>query len=366
MALDQARRGVQQEQREGPVGLDEVERAFQGPIGGLLVTERVPGNRLQQEGVSQPDPREYERGATKDRRERGDRRVRVVLGEPEHSGGDARRSVPAVLAAEFGKGLLGALVIAEAHQDVHQQRPCPGNGVVRGSESPGQRFGALQRSQRVGVPSARQLEKPADVADNVSGCGLGVSGEGALSALDPRFGLVQPSPPRQHGSQRHVGGGSCRVAGPAVSFGQHDRLLAELGRPRIRLEHLDRRQMRQAGELQKRPPDPACQRDAPLQVSLCLREPARPDVGDTVAGLPRWRTIPSSSCAWARRTPDTEAVPRSASPRYRSAASSDPYASSSAAATAASSESTARTPDEYPASNSWVMAACPSRCRPGQ
>ena len=120
MALDKAWRGVQQEQRERAVGLGEAERAFQGPVGGALVAERVPGDRLQQESVSQPNPWEYRGSAVKDRRERGDRRVRVVLGEPQHRGGDARLPVLAVLVAEFGKGLLGALGVAQAHQDIHQ------------------------------------------------------------------------------------------------------------------------------------------------------------------------------------------------------------------------------------------------------
>jgi hypothetical protein len=65
-----------------------------------------------------------------------------------------------------------------------------------------------------------------------------------------------------------------------VSFGQFDGLPAAFGRPWIRPEHLDRRQVCQASELQKRPPDPARQRDAPLQVPLCLLEPACPDLGD--------------------------------------------------------------------------------------
>ena len=78
------------------------------------------------------------------------------------------------------------------------------------------------------------------------------------------------------------------------------------------------------------------------------------------------RTIPSSTCACPRRPAGTDADPRSASPRYRSAASSDPCASSSAAASAASSASAARASAGNPASSSCMVAACPSRYRPGQ
>jgi DNA-binding CsgD family transcriptional regulator len=191
--------------------------------------------------------------------------------------------VVAVVAAEFGQGLLSAFGIAQAHQDMHQQRPCPRNGVVRGGKPPGQRLGGLERGQRVGVPSARQLEQPAEVTDDVPGGGLGVGGEAAFGALDPGLGLVQSSLPRQYGSQHHVGGAGGRVAGPAVSFGQLDRLPAAFGRPRIRVEHFGRRQVRQAGELQKRPPNSVRERNAPLQVPLCLRELACPDLGGAEA-----------------------------------------------------------------------------------
>jgi hypothetical protein len=65
----------------------------------------------------------------------------------------------------------------------------------------------------------------------------------------------------------------------AGSAGQFDRLPAAFGRLRIRLEHLDRRQVRQASELQKRPTDPARQRDALLEVPPCLLELPCPDLG---------------------------------------------------------------------------------------
>jgi hypothetical protein len=46
------------------------------------------------------------------------------------------------------------------------------------------------------------------------------------------------------------------LVGSAVSFGQLDSLPAAFGSPRIRPGDLDRRQVRQAGELQVRPSEP--------------------------------------------------------------------------------------------------------------
>jgi hypothetical protein len=45
MALQQPRRGVQQERQEHAVGLGQIERPFQRALGGGMIAERVPGNR---------------------------------------------------------------------------------------------------------------------------------------------------------------------------------------------------------------------------------------------------------------------------------------------------------------------------------
>ena len=116
VALEQARRGVQQERQQHAVGLGDIERALQGALGGAGITERVPGDRLQQESLNLPGPRDHRSGAFQDRRERDGRRSRVALGEPQHRRGDADLPAVAVLFAEFGEGLLGALGLAEAHQ----------------------------------------------------------------------------------------------------------------------------------------------------------------------------------------------------------------------------------------------------------
>jgi hypothetical protein len=65
--------------------------------------------------------------------------------------------------------------------------------------------------------------------------------------------------------------------------GQLDRLHAVLRRPRKRPVELGDHLVRQAGELEIRPPDPSRQRDALLQVRLGLVEPDRPDLGDAEA-----------------------------------------------------------------------------------
>ena len=76
------------------------------------VAERVPGDRLQQESLVLQGPIGYRSGAVQDRRERGGRRVRVVLGEPQRRRGDADIPTVAVLVAEVGEDLLGAAPVS--------------------------------------------------------------------------------------------------------------------------------------------------------------------------------------------------------------------------------------------------------------
>src|SRR5271155_2076295 len=105
--------------------------------------------------------------------------------------------------------------------------------------------------------ATRQLDEPADVVDPHPNRWLGFGPDGALGALDPALGLLQLPLPDQHRSEYHVGVAGGRLAGPAVLFGQPYRLLAALRRPHIRPDPLDHRLVRQAGELQIGPPDPA-------------------------------------------------------------------------------------------------------------
>ena len=96
------------------------------------------------------------------------------MGEPQRRRGGADLPAVAVLFAELGEGLLGALGLAEAHQGL--QQPCPRrrDEVVRCGEMPGQPLGGPEGGQRVGVTAARQLEQPADVVDRQPRRGLGV------------------------------------------------------------------------------------------------------------------------------------------------------------------------------------------------
>ncbi len=230
VTLEQARRGVQQERQQGAVGLGDLERALQGASGGGSVAQRVHGDRLKQESLALYGPRDHRGGAVKHRRERDRGRFLVALGEPQRSGGHAHVSAVAVLVAEVGEGLLSALGLAEAHQG--PKHPCPRrrDDVVRCGDVPGQPFGGLVSGQRVGVSVPRRLEQPADVIDPHCLRWLGLRSDGALRALDPGLCLFDPSLRGQRAAEHHVGGTGGRLVGPAVPFGQLDRLPAALRR----------------------------------------------------------------------------------------------------------------------------------------
>ena len=131
-----------------------------------------------------------------------------------------------------------------------------------------QPLGGLEGGQRVGVTAASQLEHSAGTVHPQHCRGLGFRSEDAFGALDPGTGLPRPHLPGQHGSEYHVGKACNRLVGPAVPLGQFDRLPAALGSPRERLVHPSCRLVGQVCELKKRPPDPAGQRDAHLQMAL--------------------------------------------------------------------------------------------------
>ena len=222
-------------------------------------------------------------GIAQDRREHGGRRLRVVLGEPLHRRGDAQLPAVAVLFFEAGEGLLGAFGVAEAHQGMDQHGPRHDDEVVRCGKVPGQPLGGPQGGQRVGVMAADQLEQSAEVVDHQRLRGLGFGSDGALGALHPGLRLLKPPLPDQRGSERHVGRAGGRLLGPAVPLGQFDQLPAELRRPPGRPEDLDHGLVRQAGELQVRPPHPPRQHHPLLQVPFCHLQPGRPQFGDAEA-----------------------------------------------------------------------------------
>ena len=255
-----------------PLCLGQVQCALDGGVGGIRVAERVPGERLQHVRPGPPEsPVALGDGVLLDGGERGECGLRVALGKPQFRGGDADLVAVAVFLAEPGQELPGPLGLAQAYQGMHQQGPYPDGEVVRPGEPPGHRLAGLQRGQRRGVPVSLQLKRPADVPDRQYGRGLGVGGEGALGALDPRLGVIWLSLVHQHRCDCHAGNAGRRVAGPAVLFGQFHRLPAALGRPCERVVELVRRLVGQAGEFQVGAAALAGQRDAAVQGAIGVR-----------------------------------------------------------------------------------------------
>ena len=62
MAFEQLRPQVELEREHQPIGLGEVERPLERAPGGLSLTKRVPGARLNQKGRYQPDLMRWRRG----------------------------------------------------------------------------------------------------------------------------------------------------------------------------------------------------------------------------------------------------------------------------------------------------------------
>ena len=83
MSLEQLRRGVDQELNERAVGLGDIERPLKGPAGGAGVAERVLGDRVKKQSRHHPRHRDFGDRAVQDWCERGQRRLRVLLGEPQ-------------------------------------------------------------------------------------------------------------------------------------------------------------------------------------------------------------------------------------------------------------------------------------------
>ncbi len=151
---------------------------------------------------------------------------------------------------------------------------------MRCGEEPGQPFGGVEGGHRLVVTATRQLEQSTDVPNPHVRRGVGFRSASALGVLDPAFCLLEAPLPDQSRCECHVGGAGGRVVGPAVPFGQFDRLPAELLCPRKRPEGLDPCLVCQAGELQIGSSGPVRERDALLEVPLRLVEPTRPGLGD--------------------------------------------------------------------------------------
>ena len=136
MAVKQLRRRVQQEREEQAIRLGEIEPSLEGTSGRLPLTERVPGARLQQESRDQPHLMGSRGRAVEDRRQRGGRRSRVVLGEPQrgHSGAD---TWPFALGfGRLGQGGIGSRGLPQSHEDVQEERAHLRRERVRRDEQP--------------------------------------------------------------------------------------------------------------------------------------------------------------------------------------------------------------------------------------
>jgi hypothetical protein len=114
MTLQQARRGMQQERKEHAAGCGESQGALEGAPGGGLIAERVTGDRLQQQARRYP-ARMAPDGAVNDGRERGRRRQRILLGQPQRRQDGAHLCAFALTGVQAGQGGFDAVGSAQPH-----------------------------------------------------------------------------------------------------------------------------------------------------------------------------------------------------------------------------------------------------------
>jgi hypothetical protein len=136
MAFKQLRHRVQQEREEQAIRLAEIEPSLEGASGRLLLTERVPGARLQQESRDLPHLMGSRGRAVEDGRERGGRRSRVVLGEPQrrHCGADTWSF--AFGFGRLGQGGIGLRGLPQPDEGVQEERAHLRREWVRCDEQP--------------------------------------------------------------------------------------------------------------------------------------------------------------------------------------------------------------------------------------
>ena len=166
----------------------------------------------------------------------------------------------------------------------------------------GQLPGGAEGGDRVGVTPARHFEAPASVVEMHPDGRFDVRSQGARGVPEPPLTLRQP-PLGDHRSAEHrVGHGDERLVAPAVLSGQVDRLPASLRSARIGPEGGEFRPMRKGGELEIRPPDPARQSHALLEVLVRVLETERPDFGDAEADQrQRSQVFPQTELRFVRR-----------------------------------------------------------------
>ena len=230
LALQQARYRVQQEPQQRTVGFGQVQRALQGPPGGARVAERVPGDRLQQERLSQPGPGLAERSRPGPARAQRSPRA----GRPGRAAAPPWRCACPHVPVLVRRVRRGPARRARSHRGAPgcaPAMPAPAGRPGGCGEPPGQPLGGLEGGQRISVPAARQLQQPADVADPRPRRGLGFRFERCVR----RAGPTAPPPPAvpARPARLRVSCRRCRQAGlvgPAVPLGQLDRLPGVLGR----------------------------------------------------------------------------------------------------------------------------------------
>ena len=146
VAFKQPRHRVQQEREEQAIRLGEIEPSLESVSGSLLLTERVPGARLQQESRDLPHLMGSRGRAVEDGRERGGRRSRVVLGEPQRRDSGADTWPFAFGFGCLGQGGIGLCGLPQPHESVQEERAHLRREWVRCNEQPsGQAPGGTER-----------------------------------------------------------------------------------------------------------------------------------------------------------------------------------------------------------------------------
>jgi hypothetical protein len=223
--------------------------------------------------------------AVEDRRERGGRRSRLVLGELQrrHSGADTCLSC-----SSSPVSVKAASACAVSPRRTRTWRRNARTSVVSGCAAmclpSGQAPGATQGGSRHLDTAAGDLETPSNHMEQHSCRRLNFGPERILPLHEPAFRLLQLSLPDQRASQHRVGHRHERLPGQAVPLRQLDRSPAPLHRQCGRPETREQSPVRQAVDLQEGPPDPARQSDTTLKVRFGFVESQRPELSDPQAG----------------------------------------------------------------------------------
>jgi hypothetical protein len=198
VAAEQLRGGVEDEREDRAVGLDEIECLLQGVPGGHRVGER------------------------------GARRPRVTLGQPQRREGVTH--LPASGIVQPGQGLFGTSGFTYLYERLQHVRSHRCRAEVLGDEQTGRPFGGLESGHRLAVAAARELERPAGLVEHHPGRRFDLAAKRTLGVLQQGLRLLQAHLPDPYGTEARVGGGHDRFLSPAVLLRQLDRLQIPLGR----------------------------------------------------------------------------------------------------------------------------------------